>query len=83
MISNWGHWIGHLKNSVSVNCHDNILILHVMILIIILIFMVIKLIRTVAHHVSKRCAERKINLIDLVKLEVYDQVYLDDEDATS
>ena len=30
--------------------------------------------RTVSHHVSKRCAERRISLADLVKLEVYDQV---------
>ena len=31
--------------------------------------------RTVNHHVSKRCAEKDITLIDLVKLEVFDQVH--------
>merc|ERR1712080_749013 len=30
--------------------------------------------RTVSHHVSKRCAERRISLTDLIKLEVFDQV---------
>jgi len=30
--------------------------------------------RTVNHHVRKRCAEKDITLIDLVKLEVFDQV---------
>merc|ERR1712192_66592 len=30
--------------------------------------------RTVSHHVSKRCAESRITLTDLVKLEVFDQV---------
>ena len=37
--------------------------------------------RTVSHHVSKRCAERRISLADLVKLEVYDQVGLNDDDG--
>ena len=31
--------------------------------------------RTVNHHVRKRCAEKDITLIDLVKLEVFDQVH--------
>ena len=30
---------------------------------------------------SKRCAERRISLADLVKLEVYDQVGLNDDDG--
>ena len=36
--------------------------------------------RTVAHHVSKRCAGSQISLTDLVKLEVFDQVRLGDDD---
>ena len=35
----------------------------------------IKIARTVSHHVSKRCAERDITLLDLVKLEIFDQVH--------
>ena len=35
----------------------------------------IKIARTVNHHVRKRCAEKDITLIDLVKLEVFDQVH--------
>ena len=37
--------------------------------------------RTVAHHVSKRCAGSQISLTDLVKLEVFDQVRLGDDDG--